>query len=105
MFGVSLEVGEVEVLTLLVHNGMGRSTTVERLFGMEPVRAGSFTLDGAPVAGRPSHRIARRPLHDEETLTSLNPVVQLYEDATHQYNCATVASFKRVDHVHHNCTS
>jgi branched-chain amino acid transport system ATP-binding protein len=59
LFDVSLEVGEGEVVTLLGRNGMGRSTTVKCLFGMLPITAGSFAVDGAPVAGLPSHRIAR----------------------------------------------
>lgn len=56
--GVSLHVGEGEIVALLGRNGAGRSTTVKALMG-ELRTAGSVRWRGLPLLGRPSHEIAR----------------------------------------------
>jgi branched-chain amino acid transport system ATP-binding protein len=59
LFGVGLEVGAGEVVTLMGRNGMGKTTTVRSIMGLTPPRRGSVRFDGAEMAGRPAYRIAR----------------------------------------------
>ncbi len=59
LFGVSLSVGEGEVVTLIGRNGMGKTTTVRALMGLVRARAGAITFAGARVDNAPPHRIAR----------------------------------------------
>lgn len=59
LFGVSFDVKEGEVVTLLGRNGMGRSTTIKCLFGLLPVRSGAIWFDGRTVETLASHQIAR----------------------------------------------
>ncbi|MDJ0805073.1 MAG: ABC transporter ATP-binding protein [Desulfobacterales bacterium] len=59
LFGVSLEVQEGEVLTLLGRNGMGKSTTVRSIMGLTPARNGRIIFDGTEIHRLPSHAIAR----------------------------------------------
>ncbi len=59
LFGVSLEVQEGEVVTLLGRNGMGKSTTVRSIMGLTPIRAGRIVFDGHDIQRLPSHAIAR----------------------------------------------
>ncbi len=59
LFGVSLEVQEGEVLTLLGRNGMGKSTTVRSIMGLTPARNGRIVFDGTEIHRLPSHAIAR----------------------------------------------
>ncbi|BBO91388.1 ABC transporter ATP-binding protein [Desulfosarcina ovata] len=59
LFGVSLEVCEGEVVTLLGRNGMGKSTTVRSIMGLSPVRSGRITFAGTAIHGLPSYAIAR----------------------------------------------
>ncbi len=59
LFGVGLEVGAGEVVTLLGRNGMGKTTTVKSIFGLVRPRAGRVVVDGQDVAGRPPHAVAR----------------------------------------------
>jgi branched-chain amino acid transport system ATP-binding protein len=62
LFGVSLEVQRGEFVTLIGRNGMGRSTTVKTIMGMLAPRSGSITMQGLPIHGQPSYRVARAGL-------------------------------------------
>jgi branched-chain amino acid transport system ATP-binding protein len=59
LFDVSLRVERNEVVALLGRNGAGKTTTLKTLMGVVTPRAGSVMLDGAEIAGRKSHAIAR----------------------------------------------
>ncbi len=62
LFGVSLDLAEGQVVTLLGRNGMGKSATVRSIMGIVPPRAGEILLDGLPIHGLPSFRIAQAGL-------------------------------------------
>lgn len=55
--GVSLEVGDNEIVSILGRNGVGRSTTLKAIMG-DPAPQGQITFRGKPVAGRSPHEIA-----------------------------------------------
>ena len=57
---VSLEVGEGEVATLLGRNGMGKTTTVRAIMGLNPPRGGEVSFRAARIAGLAPEAIARR---------------------------------------------
>ena len=57
--GVTLEVPEGRVVTLLGRNGVGKTTLIRSIIGFTPPRRGSIRYRGAEIAGLPSHRIAR----------------------------------------------
>jgi branched-chain amino acid transport system ATP-binding protein len=59
LFGVSLEVAEGEVVTLLGRNGMGKTTTVLSIMGVVRPRAGEVQFAGGALAGLPSFRVAK----------------------------------------------
>jgi len=59
LFGVSLEVGAGEFVTLIGRNGMGKSTTVKAIMGMLRPASGTILLAGAEIQGRPSYRVAQ----------------------------------------------
>ena len=62
LFGVSLEVAAGEVVTLLGRNGMGKTTTVLSVMGIVRPKGGRVTLQGRPIAGLPSYRVAKAGL-------------------------------------------
>ncbi len=59
LFGVSLEIGSGEVVTLLGRNGMGKTTTVRSVTGLTPSQSGRIFFDGVEIQNLPSYAIAR----------------------------------------------
>jgi branched-chain amino acid transport system ATP-binding protein len=59
LFDIALTIGAGEVVTLLGRNGMGKTTTIRAIMGLNPPKAGSITFEGREIAGLPPERIAR----------------------------------------------
>jgi branched-chain amino acid transport system ATP-binding protein len=60
LHGISLEVREGEVVTLVGSNGAGKSTLLRAISGVQPVLAGSIRFCGQPIGKwRPHVRVAR----------------------------------------------
>jgi branched-chain amino acid transport system ATP-binding protein len=79
--GVDLDIRPGEILGLIGPNGSGKSTVMKLIMGIERPDSGTVRLDGADIAGWPSHRIARagigivfqhsRPLHRQTVLENI----------------------------------
>ena len=59
LFGVDLDVGYGEVVSLLGRNDMGKTTTVLSIMGLLPARAGEIRFAGRPLTRQPPFRIAQ----------------------------------------------
>ena len=59
LFGVDLDVGYGEVVSLLGRNGMGKTTTILSIMGLLPARAGEIRFAGRPLTRQPPFRIAQ----------------------------------------------
>jgi branched-chain amino acid transport system ATP-binding protein len=59
LFGVSLQIEESAVVTLLGRNGMGKSSTIRSIMGLTPVRSGTIQFSGKEIHKFPSYKIAR----------------------------------------------
>lgn len=59
LFGVSLAVAEGEVVALMGRNGMGKTTTIRSILGLNRPRGGRIDFAGVRIAGMRPHRIAR----------------------------------------------
>jgi branched-chain amino acid transport system ATP-binding protein len=57
--GVSLEVEEGEIVTLIGSNGAGKSTTLRSISGLTPPREGSVRFEGREIGETPSQDIVR----------------------------------------------
>ena len=55
--GVSFEVNEGEIVTLIGANGAGKSTTLNTVSGLLKPRSGKIEFDGHPLVGVPAHKI------------------------------------------------
>lgn len=55
--GISLEVCEGEIVTLIGANGAGKSTLLRAISGIVPFRSGTITFDSVNLGITPAHRI------------------------------------------------
>ncbi|MCD1643502.1 ABC transporter ATP-binding protein [Aurantimonas coralicida] len=86
LFGIDLEVGAGEVVTLLGRNGMGKTTTINSIFGLVKPRGGYVTIDGVDVTGRQPHVVANRGLGLVPEGRQIFPTLSVEENlvATHR---------------------
>ena len=57
--GISLEVEEGEVVTLIGSNGAGKSTTLRSISGLTPPRTGTISFDGSDISATPPQDIVQ----------------------------------------------
>jgi len=57
--GISLEVHEGEIVTLIGSNGAGKSTMLRSINGLNSPREGSIEFQGQPITSRPAHEIVK----------------------------------------------
>lgn len=55
--GISFEVNEGEIVTLIGANGAGKTTTMQSVVGLIPSRGGSVTFEGNDITKTPCHKI------------------------------------------------
>jgi len=58
--GVSLEVKEGEIVVLLGRNGVGKTTTMKTIMGIQPPKEGKVVFCNEDVAGLPPYKIAQK---------------------------------------------
>jgi branched-chain amino acid transport system ATP-binding protein len=59
LWGVSMRVGEAEVVSVVGPNGAGKSTLVNAIVGIQPARQGTIVVDDVDITGLPGHRTCR----------------------------------------------
>ena len=62
LFGMELNVGKGEVVTLLGRNGMGKTTTLHSMMGLVPSRSGNIRFQGQELRELHSYQIAKTGL-------------------------------------------
>ena len=56
--GISLEVYDGEIVTLIGSNGAGKTTTLRSISGIVPPRGGKILYQGRDITGLPGHQVA-----------------------------------------------
>jgi branched-chain amino acid transport system ATP-binding protein len=56
--GISLQVDDGEIVTLIGANGAGKSTTLRSISGIVPPRMGKIIFNGVEIQGLPGHTVA-----------------------------------------------
>jgi branched-chain amino acid transport system ATP-binding protein len=59
LFGVDLEVRAGEAVALMGRNGMGKTTTIRSICGLERARRGEIRFNGKEITRLPAYRVAR----------------------------------------------
>ena len=57
--GISFEVNEGEIVSLIGANGAGKTTMMQSVVGMIPKKSGSVIFDGQDITKVPCHKIVR----------------------------------------------
>jgi branched-chain amino acid transport system ATP-binding protein len=58
--GISIEVNEGEIVTLIGANGAGKSTTLRTISGALTPKVGSIVFNGETISGLPIHKVTQR---------------------------------------------
>ena len=80
LFGVSLEVRDGEVVTLLGRNGMGKSTTVKSVIGLTPIKNGQIVFNEKEIHHLPSYQIAQQGIGLVPEGRQIFPNLTVYEN-------------------------
>ena len=60
--GISFDINEGEIVTLIGANGAGKSTTLNTVAGLIKPESGSVELEGTSLVGVPAHKVLQRGL-------------------------------------------
>jgi branched-chain amino acid transport system ATP-binding protein len=78
--GVSLEVREGEIVVLLGRNGVGKTTTMKTIMGIQPPRNGKIIFRNENIAGLPPHKIAQKKISLIPEDRRIIPNLTVYEN-------------------------
>ena len=78
--GISIEVREGEVVTLIGANGAGKSTTLRSINGLNRPREGSIRFQGRDITSRPAHEIVKRGISQAPEGRRLFPRMSVLEN-------------------------
>jgi len=78
--GISIEVHEGEVVTLLGANGAGKSTTLRSINGLNRPRQGSIRFEGRDITSVPAHSIVKRGIAQSPEGRRLFPRMTVVEN-------------------------
>jgi branched-chain amino acid transport system ATP-binding protein len=78
--GVSLRVGEGEIVTLIGANGAGKSTTLRAINGLNRPRQGSIRFQGDEITGTPPHEIVKNGIAQSPEGRRLFPRMTVIEN-------------------------
>jgi len=80
LHGVDFSVDEGEIVGILGHNGMGKSTLLKTLMGLVPATGGSIHLDGVEITGEAAHRRSRLGLGYVPQGRGIFPMLSAYDN-------------------------
>ena len=78
--GISLEVREGEIVTLIGANGAGKSTTLRSISGLNQPRRGTITFEGRDITRRPPHEIVELGISQSPEGRRLFPRMSVLEN-------------------------
>ncbi len=78
--GVSLEIREGEIVTLIGANGAGKTTTLNAISGLLRPRSGSISYQGQALAGVPAYEVVTRGLSQAPEGRKIFPRMSIREN-------------------------
>jgi branched-chain amino acid transport system ATP-binding protein len=100
LFGVNMEIGPGQVVTLLGRNGMGKTTTINSIMGIIPASGGSILFEGSELIGRPSFKTANLGLglvpEGRQVFPNLSLLENLVATASNHQNMQSPWTVERI---------
>jgi branched-chain amino acid transport system ATP-binding protein len=78
--GVSIEVREGEIVTLIGANGAGKSTTLRSINGLNHPRQGKIVFQGRDITNAPAHEVVKRGISQSPEGRKLFPRMTVREN-------------------------
>jgi branched-chain amino acid transport system ATP-binding protein len=78
--GISIEVREGEIVTLIGANGAGKSTTLRSINGLNRPRSGSIHFQGRDITATPAHEVVKRGISQAPEGRRLFPRMTVVEN-------------------------
>ena len=78
--GISIEVRDGEIVTLIGANGAGKSTTLRSINGLNHPRTGRIVFQGVDVTSMPPHQIVKRGISQSPEGRKLFPRMSVIEN-------------------------
>src|ERR1700730_4280046 len=97
--GISINVDEGEIVTLIGANGAGKTTTLKTISGLRPVSSGAITFKGKDITRMPGHQRVELGLCQAPEGRGIFPgmtVVENLEMGAYARKGDTRADFERV---------
>ena len=93
--GISFEVNEGEIVTLIGANGAGKTTTMQSVIGLIPSHSGSVIYDGHDITKMPCHKIVHLGMSQVPEGRRIFQELTVYENLVMgAYSMKNNASFK-----------
>ena len=78
--GITLEVGDGEVVSLLGANGAGKSTTLRTISGLVSPKSGEIRFMGEKISGLPPHKVVKKGISHCPEGRRIFPDLTVYEN-------------------------
>jgi branched-chain amino acid transport system ATP-binding protein len=78
--GISLEVHEGEIVTLIGSNGAGKTTTLRSINGLNHPRWGKIVFEGSDISATPAHEVVKRGISQSPEGRKLFPRMTVVEN-------------------------
>ena len=78
--GISFEVAQGELVSIIGANGAGKTTTLRALMGLQPLRAGKIIFEGRDITSLPAHKRSAMGIKIVPERARCFPQLSVYEN-------------------------
>ena len=95
LHGISLEVYDGEIVTLIGANGAGKTTTIRTVSGVIKPRQGEIWFNGVPIHGKPAHELVGMGISQSPEGRRIFPRLSVLDNLRWARFCGAIKRCKR----------